>query len=137
MILAQYYNFLRLGREGYTQVLDTMRTNARYSAKNLDALEKFNIINDATHTPCFCVSLKDESRYNAADLAKVLSQEGWTIPAFSLPANASTTNTMRTNVKETFALDMADILAKDIKNALKKLDSIDSQPYQAVGTNHN
>lgn len=37
-----------------------------------------------------------------------------------LPANASATNAMRMNIKEIFARDMADILIKDIKNALKK-----------------
>ena len=73
MILAQYYNFIRLGREGYTQIQTAMRDNARHLVKGIRAIGKFNIINDATYTPCCCVSLKDESKYNAADLVSVKS----------------------------------------------------------------
>ncbi len=63
MILAQYYNFIRLGRKGYAQIQKTMRDNARYLAKAVDAMGRFNVINDGTYTPSCCVSLKDETRY--------------------------------------------------------------------------
>ena len=35
MVLAQYYNFVRLGREGYTYVMKQMQQNARALAENL------------------------------------------------------------------------------------------------------
>jgi glutamate decarboxylase len=137
MILAQYYNFIRLGREGYTRIQKTMRDNARYLAKGIAALGKFNIINDGTYTPCCCCSLKDESRYNAADLVQTLAQRGWIIPAFSMPPNAQSVNAMRMNVKETFSRDMADILIEDIKKALGKLEATHRKPYHRVGTHHH
>ena len=137
MILAQYYNFIRLGREGYTRIQKTMRDNARYLAKGIAALGKFNIINDGTYTPCCCCSLKDESRYNAADLVQTLAQRGWIIPAFSMPPNAQSVNAMRMNVKETFSRDMADILIEDIKKALAKLEATHRKPYHRVGTHHH
>lgn len=137
MILGQYYNFLRLGREGYTQIQNTMRENARYLAKGVEALGKFNIINDGTYTPSCCCSLKDESKYNAADLVGQLAQHGWTIPAFSLPANADGVNCMRMNVREQFSRDMADILLGDIKNAIDKLEAVHSEPHATVGTHHH
>ena len=136
MILAQYYNFIRLGREGYTQIQNAMRENARYLAKGVAALGKFNIINDGTFTPCCCVSLKDESKYNASDLVQTLAQHGWIVPAFSMPRDAQSVNAMRMNVKETFSRDMADILIRDIKNAIEKLEATHSQPYHKVGTHH-
>ena len=35
MVLAQYYNFVRLGRDGYTYVMEQMQQNARTLAANL------------------------------------------------------------------------------------------------------
>ena len=137
MILAQYYNFLRLGREGYTQIQNAMRENARYLAKGVEALGVFNMINSGELTPSCCCSLKDESKYNAADLVGVLAQHGWTIPAFSLPPDADSVNGMRMNVREQFSRDMADILLGDIKSAIAKLEATHSQPHGTVGTHHH
>jgi len=137
MILAQYYNFLRLGREGYTQIQNAMRENARYLAKGVEAMGVFNMINSGELTPSCCCSLKDESRYNAADLVAALAQHGWTIPAFSLPPDADTVNGMRMNVREQFSRDMADILLGDIKSALAKLEATHSKPHGTVGTHHH
>jgi glutamate decarboxylase len=137
MILAQYYNFLRLGREGYTRIMHTMRENARYLAKELKALGKFEIINGGALTPSVCVRLKDESRYNAADLVSTLAARGWVIPAFTMPPDAQSVNVMRMNVKETFSRDMADILIGDIQAALKKLEATHSEPYHEMGTHHH
>jgi glutamate decarboxylase len=137
MILAQYYNFLRLGREGYTRIMHTMRENARYVAKQLKALGKFEIINGGALTPSVCVRLKDETRYNAADLVSTLAGRGWVIPAFTMPPDAQGVNVMRMNVKETFSRDMADILIGDIHAALKKLEATHSEPYHDMGTHHH
>jgi glutamate decarboxylase len=137
MILAQYYNFIRLGREGYTRIQKTMRENARYLVKGVEALGKFNIINDATYTPCCCCSLKDESKYNAADLVRSLAQRGWIIPAFSMPPDAQSVNAMRMNVKETFSRNLADVLIGDIAQAIDKLETTHRQPYHTVGTDHH
>jgi glutamate decarboxylase len=137
MILAQYYNFIRLGREGYTRIQKTMRDNARYLAKGIAALGHFNIINDGTYTPCCCCSLKDESKYNAADVVHALAQRGWIIPAFSMPPNAQSVNAMRMNVKETFSRDMADILIDDMKKAIAMLEATHRKPYHRVGTHHH
>ena len=132
MILAQYYNLIRLGREGYTQIQNAMRENARYLAEGVKDIGKFDILNDATYTPCCCCKLKDESKYNAADLVATLAQKGWVIPAFSLPKDADSVNAMRMNVKETFSRDMADVLINDIRGAIEKLEATHTQPHHKV-----
>lgn len=137
MILAQYYNFIRLGREGYTQIQNAMRENARYLAKNLNEMGHFNMINSGELTPSCCCSLKDESQYNAADLVGLLAQRGWIIPAFTLPPDADTVTAMRMNVKETFSRDMADILIGDIKKAIEQLEATHSKPFKTAGTHHH
>lgn len=137
MILAQYYNFIRLGREGYTRIQNAMRENARYLAKGIAEIGKFDILNAGELTPSCISKLKDESRYNAADLVAVLAQKGWTIPAFSLPPAADHVNVMRMNVREQFSRDMADILIGDIKEAIEKLEATHSKPHGTVGTHHH
>ena len=136
MILAQYYNFIRLGRDGYTKIMQTMRENARYLANGLRQTERFDILNGGELVPSVIVKLKDESKYNVADVSATLAQNGWIVPAFSLPPNADHVNVMRLNVKETFSRDMADILINDFKSAIKKLESVQSKPHEAASPDH-
>ena len=137
MILAQYYNFIRLGREGYTRIQNAMRENARYLAKGIAEIGKFDILHGGELTPSCISKLKDESKYNAADLVAVLAQRGWTIPAFSLPPAADHVNALRMNVRERFSRDMADLLIGDIKQAIDKLEETHSEPHGTVGTHHH
>ena len=46
MVLAQYYNFVRLGREGYTYVMRQMQQNAQALAANLRDSGRFEVIGD-------------------------------------------------------------------------------------------
>ncbi len=137
MILAQYYNLIRLGREGYTSIQHTMRENARYLAGAIDDIGKFDILNAGKYTPSVILKLKSESKYNAADVVAALAQHGWIVPAFSLPPAAEHVNVMRMNVKEQFSRDMADILVNDLKNTITRLENIHSKPYGKVGTHHH
>jgi glutamate decarboxylase len=137
MILAQYYNFLRLGRQGYKRIQNAMRENARYLADGIGKIEKFDILNDARWTPSCCCKLKDESKYNAADLVAVLAQKGWIVPAFSLPPAADSVNALRMNVRETFSRDMADNLIDDMRETIDHLEAVHSAPYRTVGTYHH
>jgi len=36
MVLAQYYNFVRYGREGYAYIMKAMQQNARFLAERLE-----------------------------------------------------------------------------------------------------
>lgn len=132
MILAQYYNLIRLGREGYTQIQTAMRDNARYLVDGVRKTGRFEIINDATHTPCCCCHLKDETKWNGADLVGEMAKHGWVIPAFTLPPNAESVTAIRMNVKETFSRDMADKLLEDLDAAIKHLDATHTSPQRQV-----
>ncbi len=47
MVLAQYYNFARLGHSGYRYVMETMKYNARTLAHEIAAIGEFEIIGAA------------------------------------------------------------------------------------------
>ena len=110
MIPAQYYNLIRLGRTGYTQIPNAMRENARCLAKGVEATGQFDLINDGTFTPCCCCKLKDESRWNGADLVAALAQHGWIILAVSLPPGADGVTGIRMTIKKMVSRDVADKL---------------------------
>lgn len=136
MVLAQYYNFIRLGWDGYYQIMKTMRENARYLADKLESTGKFDLLNSAENVPCVIVKLKDDSRYNVADLSAALSQNGWIVPAFSLPPDADQVHVLRMVCKETFSRDMADILANDFVSAIDKLEAIHTRPHGTISKHH-
>jgi glutamate decarboxylase len=137
MILAQYYNFVRLGWKGYYEIQNTMRENARYLASELEKVGRFEILNNGRLTPSCIAKLKDSSKFNEADLVSKLKESNWIIPAFTMPPDANSVTVMRMNVKETFSRDMADLLISDIKKALEYLDAVHSKPHYKPGTHHH
>ena len=48
MVLAQYYNFIRYGREGYTVIMETMQSNARALAEKVVDGGDFELVGDPT-----------------------------------------------------------------------------------------
>src|SRR3954467_2855778 len=47
MVLAQYYNFIRFGRDGYRYVMETMQANARALGEAIAATGRFALVGDA------------------------------------------------------------------------------------------
>src|SRR3954454_2338061 len=79
MVLAQYYNFVRYGRAGYTYIMQNMQTNARVLAEKLDAMGRFEIIGpDEEQLPLVAFRLATDPGYDEFDIAWQLSAErGW------------------------------------------------------------
>lgn len=117
-VIGQYYNFLRLGKEGYRKIMKHCLHNAQYLAKKLEDSGRFHLINKCATLPVVALRLKDEiSNYTVFDLSSKLRERGWVMSAYTLPPNADKVAIMRVVVKENFSRDMADILARDIDNA--------------------
>ena len=113
MVLAQYYNFVRLGREGYTYVMQQMQQNARALADGLRANGRFEVIGDELEQlPLVAFRLKKhDGGYDESDVAWQLSAErGWMVPAYTLPPNAQDVKIMRALVKETMSREQVDRL---------------------------
>ena len=120
-IIAQYYNFIRLGKDGYTDIMKNMQENARYLASKLEDTDKFKIINKRVIFPLVAVTLQN-CEFNAFHLSEVLRQKGWIVPAYTLPANANDISVLRMVIKESFSKDMVEMLFDDIMESIKKLD---------------
>ncbi|MDX6634871.1 MAG: glutamate decarboxylase [Solirubrobacterales bacterium] len=124
MVLAQYYNFVRLGREGYTHVMEAMNQNAKALAAKLEENGNFELIGaDKEQLPLVAFKLAGEHDYDEFDVSWQLSAErGWMLPAYTLPPEAEDVKIMRALVKETLSRAQVDRLADDIKEACETLD---------------
>jgi glutamate decarboxylase len=124
MVLAQYYNFVRFGHDGYRYIIETMQANARALCERIEAIGEFEMIGseDEEQLPLVAFKLKGEHSYDEFDLASQLSAErGWMVPAYTLPPNAEHGKIMRTLVKLTLGHALATTLAEDIAEACKVL----------------
>jgi glutamate decarboxylase len=125
MVLAQYYNFVRLGRDGYAYVMRQMQDNAQALATNLRKSGRFEVIGeDAEQLPLVAFRLLSERNgYDESDVAWQLSAErGWMVPAYTLPPDAERVKIMRALVKETMSREQVELLTRDIENACATLD---------------
>ncbi|SKB10176.1 glutamate decarboxylase [Aeromicrobium choanae] len=126
MVLAQYYNFVRLGREGYTYVMQQMKQNATALAENLKAGGRFEVIgSDLEQLPLVAFRLNgDHEGYDESDVSWQLSAErGWMVPAYTLPPDAEKVKIMRALVKETMSREQVERLTRDIAEACTTLDA--------------
>jgi glutamate decarboxylase len=121
MIVAQYYNILRLGMEGYSSIVEKMMANAHYLSDKIAKLNYFDILNDAKHIPVVTFKLHGKEVFDLFDLSYRLRERGWIVPAYSLPKNAEDTTIMRVVVRENFTADMVDLFVSDVENAFKTL----------------
>ena len=123
-VLAQYYNFVRLGREGYTYVIEAMEKNACALADRLEACGDFELIGaEEEQLPLVAFRLHEGKDYDEFDLSWQLSAErGWMLPAYTLPPNAQEEKVLRALVKETLSREQVDRLADDIEQACATLE---------------
>src|SRR6476619_616243 len=76
MVLAQYYNFVRFGYQGYRYIMETMQTNARALAEQIAGDGYFEVIGgDAEQLPLVAFKLTGERDYDEFDVASQLAAE--------------------------------------------------------------
>ena len=125
MVLAQYYNFVRYGHDGYRYIMESMQRNARSLAEQIVAIGDFELVGDegAEQLPLVSFKLNDEQRnFDEFDVASQLAAErGWMLPAYTLPPDAEHVTIMRALVKRALGHSLATTLAGDIAEACATL----------------
>jgi glutamate decarboxylase len=136
-IVGQYYNFLRLGHEGYTRIMSTLRDTATELSSKIAALGPFELLSDGSAIPVFAFRLKDASRYSVYDVSERLRVRGWQVPAYTMPPEAEDVAVLRVVVREGFSRDMADMLMNDLDKVVEELEADPpSRPKQAEADGH-
>ncbi|HEY7418956.1 MAG TPA: glutamate decarboxylase [Ktedonobacteraceae bacterium] len=117
-IVAQYYNFLRLGREGYTRIQQACQHTALYLSERIAKLGPFELLSDGSDIPVFAWKLKKETNFTLFDLSDHLRYYGWLVPAYTMPKNCEDLVVQRIVVKEGFSRDLADHLLENMRTSL-------------------
>jgi glutamate decarboxylase len=122
-IVAQYYNFLRLGIEGYTKVQRYAREVATRLAGQIVELGPFELITRGDELPVFAFKLKDEiENFSVFDVSNAMRERGWLLPAYTFPKNREDLAALRVVVRRGFTHDLADLLIKDLNRQLPRLE---------------
>jgi glutamate decarboxylase len=121
-VVAQYYNFLRLGFEGYRRVQAYARDVATRLSARIAELAPFELLTHGDELPVFAFTVNDEvENYTVFDVSNALRERGWQVPAYTFPENRTDLAALRVVVRRGFTHDLADLLVKDIERQLPRL----------------
>ena len=120
-IITQYYNFIRLGREGYKKIQSAALEHAQYIADEIKKMGHFELFYDGRGgLPGASWRIKDgtDPGFSLYDLADRLRMRGWQVPAYPLPAKMDDIVIQRVLVRHGFSRDMASLLVNDMKRCI-------------------
>ncbi|MFD9982757.1 glutamate decarboxylase [Streptomyces massasporeus] len=121
-VVAQYYTFLRLGRQGYRAVQQASRDVATELAGRVEALGDFRLLTRGDELPVFAfTTAPDVKAYDVFDVSRRLRESGWLVPAYTFPANREDLSVLRVVCRNGFSTDLAELLAQDLERLLPDL----------------
>ncbi|MCD9476218.1 glutamate decarboxylase [Photobacterium phosphoreum] len=127
-IISQYYNFLRLGFEGYQRIHNASYDVCEYLVKELNKFNLFEFLFDGNREkgiPAISWRLKTDANvpFTLYDVADRLRTRGWLVPAYTLPANVQQIVVQRILAKQGLTIDLANLLIADFKRSIDFLTS--------------
>ena len=128
-VVGQYYNFVRLGRAGFTTVMHTLSATARWFADKLKSSRHFDVITDGSQIPVVAFKLSGDFGYTEFDVSAALRSYGWQVPAYTMPEGAEDISVLRVVVREGFSADLARSLWEDLHAVLDHLDAIQPEGH--------
>jgi glutamate decarboxylase len=123
-IIAQYYNFLRLGCAGYTRIQQACADTAQWLGAEIAKPGPLELVYDGKGAlPAVCYKLKEGQDYGFTlyDLSERVRLRGWLIASYPLPADRGATVIQRILVRHGVSRDLAQLLLDDLGRALKHL----------------
>jgi glutamate decarboxylase len=144
-IIAQYYNFLRLGREGYRRVHMAAYDTGQFLAGEISKMGPFEMVcdsNPATGIPSVAWRIQDGASvgYTLYDVADRLRVRGWQVPAYPLTGSVSNIAVQRILVRQDVSRDLAKLLLDDMRDAIAHFDhhpvQVSMTKEEAAGFSH-
>ncbi len=121
-VVAQYYNFIRLGFEGYRKVQGYARDVATGLADRIVEVGPFRLLTRGDELPVFAFTLEDGvDNFTVFDVSNAMRERGWQVPAYTFPENRTDLAALRVVVRRGFTHDMADMLVADLERQLPRL----------------
>jgi glutamate decarboxylase len=126
-VVAQYFMFSSLGREGYRRVLQNAQDVALHLSSGIAEIGPYELLSDGSDLPVFAFTLKDSVKnYTVYDVSDRLRQSGWLVPAYSFPENRQDLSVLRIVVRAGMNHEMADLLLEHLHKHTAFLESLDS-----------
>ncbi len=121
-VVAQYYNFVRLGVDGYTRVQQACRDTARWIAHEVAHLGPFTLLSDGSELPVVAFrTTGGEERFSVYDVSDALRAHGWQVPAYAMPAGQEDVSVLRVVVRNGFSRNLAELLVADLAAVVAEL----------------
>ncbi|XP_059647175.1 glutamate decarboxylase-like [Cornus florida] len=130
-IIAQYYQFIRLGFEGYKNIMENCMENAKVLKEGILKTGRFEIVSKDVGVPLVAFALKDSSNHTVFEISESLRKFGWIVPAYTMPPNAQDVAVLRIVIREDFSRSLAERLLSDIEKVMKEMDML---PPRVSGT---
>ena len=124
-IIAQYYNFLRLGKEGYRKVHMACYDTAQFIARELEKLGPFKVLYDPDPKkgiPALSWTVKegfDTKGYTLFDLSDRLRMRGWQAASYTMLPNREDLVVQRVLVRHGMSMDLGALFVEDVKRCLE------------------
>jgi glutamate decarboxylase len=139
-VVAQYYNFLRLGRDGYRRVQQAARDIAIRLAEDVARLGPFELVSRGDGLPLFAFKLRDDvTSYTVYDVSEDLRTGGWLVPAYRMPERIHDMAVLRVVVRNGFSYDLGRLLLDDLRRVVERLEKHGGTPVeeeQRTGFHH-
>jgi glutamate decarboxylase len=125
-VVAQYFMFASLGREGYRRVMQDAQEVAMRISSAIAEMGPYRLLSDGSELPVFAFTIKDEiTNYDVFDVSDRLRQNGWLVPAYTFPENRQDLSVLRIVVRAGMTDVMADLLIEHLREQTIFLECLD------------
>jgi len=138
-VIGQYYQFLRLGKSGYRNIMKNLTTTSDWLAEKIASIQdaqgktKFEILGDnlgGKGLPLVAWKLKNLEPYDEFAVAHTLRARGWIVPAYTMAPHAEKLKLLRVVVREDFSLHRAQTFLRDLLDTIKTLDNAPASVHE-------
>jgi glutamate decarboxylase len=121
-VVAQYYMFFRLGREGYRAVQQASRDVATFLAERIGAMPQFRMISHGDELPVLTFTTTEAvSGWDVYAVSTVMRERGWQVPAYSFPPDREDLSVLRVVCRNGFSRDLSELFLTDLGAAVEEL----------------
>jgi glutamate decarboxylase len=125
-VLAQYFMFLALGKEGYGDIQRASNRVACHIAAEIAKIGPYRLITDGSELPVLAFTLNDDiTNYTVFDVSASLRERGWLVPAYTFPEHREDLSVLRVVVRAGMTSDMADAFLADLRKQTASLESLE------------
>ncbi|HZZ98182.1 MAG TPA: glutamate decarboxylase [Jatrophihabitantaceae bacterium] len=136
-VVAQYYTFFRLGREGYRAVHESARSVAMFLSSEIEKTRRFRLISRGDQLPVFAFTTADSVKgWDVFAVSAKLRERGWQVPAYTFPANREDLAVLRIVCRNGFSHDLAELLLEHLHQSVDELEAADATQSGPAGFRH-